>query len=119
MNRETMRNKLRETASLYPNHTNQMGFGVLNFGNFYNSVLNTSDLVKKNAVAVFPNPVKNILNIASENEVLSLEVYDHLGRLITKVNHQKSVKVESFIKGVYYLKIQTKDRAYYEKFIKE
>ncbi|MCS3869147.1 hypothetical protein J3D55_002063 [Chryseobacterium ginsenosidimutans] len=119
MNRDLMRNRLRETASLYPNHTDQMGFGILNFGNFYNNVLNTSELVKKNNIAIFPNPVKNILNIASESDVLSLEVYDNLGRLITKVNNQKSVKVEDFAKGVYYLKIQTKDKIYYEKFIKE
>ncbi|WP_449398687.1 S8 family peptidase [Chryseobacterium wanjuense] len=119
MNRDLMRDKLRQTASLYPNHTDQMGFGILNFGNLYNNVLNTSDLVKKNNVSIFPNPVKNIMNIATESEVLSLEVYDNLGRLITKVKDQKSVKVEDFAKGVYYLKIQTKDKIYYEKFIKE
>jgi len=119
MNRDLMRNKLRESASLYPSHTDQMGFGILNFGNFYNSVLNTSDLVRKNSVAIFPNPVKNILKIASESEVIDVEVYDNLGRLITKVNNQKSVKVENFAKGVYYLKIQTRDKIYYEKFIKE
>lgn len=119
MNRDLMRTRLRETASLYPNHTDQMGFGILNFGKFYNNVLGTSELVKKNNVAIFPNPVKNILNVASESEVLSLEIYDNLGRLITKVKDRKSVKVEDFAKGVYYLKIQTKDQVYYEKFIKE
>lgn len=119
MNRDLMRNKLRQTASLYPGHTDQMGFGILNFGSLYNSVLNTSELVKKQQLAIFPNPVKNILNIATEAEVISLEIYDNLGRLITKINNQKSVKVEDFAKGVYYLKIQTKDKIYYEKFIKE
>jgi serine protease AprX len=119
MNRDLMRDKLRQTASLYPNHTDQMGFGILNFGNLYNSVLNTSELVKNKKLAIFPNPVKNILNIATEAEVISLEIYDNLGRLITKINHQKSVKVDDFAKGVYYLKIQTKDKMYYEKFIKE
>jgi hypothetical protein len=119
MNRDLMRNRLRETASLYPSHTDQMGFGILNFGKFYNNVLATSELVKKEKIAIFPNPVKNILNIASEGEVSSLEIYDNLGRLINKVNNQKSVKVEDFAKGIYYLKIQTKDKVYYEKFIKE
>ncbi len=119
MNRDLMRNRLRQTASLYPNHTDQMGFGILNFGMLYNNVLSTSDLVTKNNIAIFPNPVKSILNVASETEVLALEVYDNLGRLITKVSNQQSVKVEDFPKGVYYLKIRTKDKAYYEKFIKE
>lgn len=119
MNRDLMRNKLRQTASLYPSNTTQMGYGILNFGSLYTSVLNTSELVKKHKVAIFPNPVKSILNIASESDVASLEIYDNLGRLIRKANDQKSIKVEDFPKGTYYLKIQTKAQVYYEKFIKE
>jgi len=119
MSRDLMRTKLRQTASLYPNHTDQMGFGILNFGNLYNSVLNTSELVKKDKLAIFPNPVKSILNIASEGNVLSLEIFDNLGRSIIKAKNKKSVNVEDFPKGTYYLKIQTEDKMYYEKFIKE
>ncbi|WP_294247357.1 S8/S53 family peptidase [uncultured Chryseobacterium sp.] len=119
MNRDMMRNRLRETASLYPAYTDQMGFGILNFGNFYNTTLNTSETVKKNELAIFPNPVKNILNIATEKQVVSLEIYDHLGRLITGMKDRKSIPVDDFAKGVYYLKILTKDKVYYEKFIKE
>lgn len=119
MDREQMRTKLRQTASLYPAHSDQTGFGILNFGSLYNIVLNTSEMVKKENFSIFPNPAKNILNIASEQEVLSLEIYDNLGRLIRKSNHQKSIKVEDFAKGTYYLKIQLKDKVYYEKFLKE
>ncbi|MFP3832002.1 S8 family peptidase [Chryseobacterium sp. SIMBA_028] len=119
MNREQIRIKLRQTASLFPNHTDQMGFGILNFGSLFNTVLNTSEIVKKEKFAIFPNPTKNILTIASEFEVKSLEIYDNLGRLIRKVNSQKSVKVDDFAKGTYYLKIQTSDKVYYEKFLKE
>ncbi|MCW3162827.1 S8 family peptidase [Chryseobacterium oryctis] len=119
MNRDTMKNRLRQTASLYPSYTDQMGYGILNFGSFYNQVLNTSDLVKKQKLSIFPNPVSNILNIATESEVLSLEIHDNLGRLITKNINEKSIEVDYFPKGVYYLKVQTKDKVYYEKFIKE
>lgn len=119
MNRDLMKNRLRQTASLYPGHTDQMGYGILNFGNFYNGTLNTSETVKRKKIALFPNPVKTILNVASENEILSLEIYDNLGKLIMKNTHQSSIRVEDFPKGTYYLKIQTKDIVYYEKFIKE
>lgn len=119
MNRDLMKTRLRQTASLFPNHTDQMGYGILNFGNLYNSVLNTSELVKKDKIALFPNPVKTILNIATEGDVSSLEIYDNLGRFILKSLHQKSVNVEDFAKGTYYLKIQVKDQVYYEKFLKE
>ncbi|WP_326983029.1 S8 family peptidase [Chryseobacterium sp. MYb264] len=119
MNRDQMRNRLHETSSLYPNHTDQMGYGILNFGNFYNAVLNTSELVKKDKLTLFPNPVKNMLNIASEGDIISLEIYDNLGRLVKKSKNEKSIKVDYFQNGVYYLKVQTKDKVYYEKFIKE
>jgi hypothetical protein len=119
MNRDLMKNKLRQTASIYPSHTDQMGYGILNFGSFYNSVLNTSELVKKNSIAIFPNPVTDILNIASEQDVLSLELYDNLGRIVGHSKKQKSIKVQHLPKGTYYLKIQTKEKMYYEKFIKE
>ncbi|WP_262706967.1 T9SS type A sorting domain-containing protein [Chryseobacterium bernardetii] len=59
------------------------------------------------------------MNIASESEVNSLEIYDNLGRLIRKESKQKSVKVDDLSKGVYFLKIISKDKFYYEKFIKE
>lgn len=119
MNRDQMRTKLRQTASLYPAHTDQMGYGILNFGNVYNQTLNTSEIVKKEKFAIFPNPVKNILNIASEGDIQSLEVYDNLGKLIRKNTGLKSIKVEDFPKGTYYLKIQMKDQVFYEKFLKE
>ncbi|MBO9693560.1 MULTISPECIES: S8/S53 family peptidase [unclassified Chryseobacterium] len=119
MDREQMRTKLRQTASLYPSHSDQTGYGILNFGSLYNLVLNTSEMVKKEKLSIFPNPVKSILNIASEQEILSLEIYDNLGRLIRTSNRQKSIKVEDFAKGTYYLKIQVKDKVFYEKFLKE
>lgn len=119
MSREVMKTKLRQTASLFPNTNSQMGYGILNFGSLYNSVLNTSELVKRNQISVFPNPVQSILNIATESAVSSLEIYDNLGRIILKVQNQKSINVQDFSKGTYYLKIQVKDKVYYEKFLKD
>ncbi|MCL8537559.1 S8 family peptidase [Chryseobacterium gallinarum] len=119
MNRDQIRLKLRQTASLYPNHTDQIGYGILNFGSLYSSVLDTSEALKKEKFSIFPNPVKNVLNITSKNEIKTLEVYDNLGRLIRKNSNQKSMSVADFSKGTYYLKIQAKDKIYYEKFIKE
>ncbi|KQT17973.1 serine protease [Chryseobacterium sp. Leaf404] len=119
MNRDTMRNSLRSSASLAPSHTDQMGYGILNFGSLFNAVLNTSELVQKNKISIFPNPVKDILNIVSEKEILSVQIYDNLGRIITTEKNKKSFKVSDFAKGTYYLKIQTKDDVFYGKFLKE
>ncbi|MCY0977400.1 S8 family serine peptidase [Chryseobacterium wangxinyae] len=118
MSRDLMKTKLRQTASLYPNTNNQTGYGILNFGSLYNSVLNTSELVKRNQISVFPNPVQSILSIATEGEVSSLEVFDNLGRSVLKSKNQKSINVQDFASGTYYLKVQVKDHVYYEKFLK-
>jgi len=118
MNRDNMRNSLRATASLAPTYTNQMGYGILNFGSLFNATLSTSDLVKKNQFAIFPNPVKDILNIASEKDVISVQVFDNLGRSILTEKNKKSIKVSDFQNGTYYLKIQTKEGTFYEKFLK-
>ena len=119
ISREVLKTRLRQTASLYPNTTDQMGYGILNFGSVYNSVLNTSEMVKKDKIAIFPNPVQSILNVATEGEVSSLQVYDNLERSVLQSKNKKSVNVQDFAKGTYYLKIQTKDKVYYEKFLKE
>ncbi|MBV8325294.1 S8 family peptidase [Chryseobacterium sp.] len=120
MNRDQIMIKLRQTASLYPNHTDQMGYGILNFGSLYNNaVLGTSETAKTEGIKIYPNPVTNILSIQSEYDIKSLEIYDNLGRLIRKNSQQKAVHVENLSKGIYYLKIQIKDKIYYEKFIKE
>nr|WP_315029841.1 S8 family peptidase [uncultured Chryseobacterium sp.] len=119
MNRELIRTKLRQTASLYPGHNNQMGYGILNFGSIYSNVLNTSEIIKKEKFSIFPNPVKNVLSIVSEYEVKSSEIYDNLGRLIRKNSSEKSIHLSGFPKGTYYLKVQIKDKVYYDKFIKE
>lgn len=119
MNRNLMKTRLRQTASLYPNTNNQIGYGILNFGNFYNTVLSSSELVKKETIALFPNPTSSILNIATEKEVLSVEVYDNLGKLLFTQKKQNSIKVEDFPNGTYYLKIQTQNKIYYEKFLKK
>ncbi|WP_407405246.1 S8 family peptidase [Chryseobacterium sp.] len=119
LNRNQMKTRLCQTASLYPNTNNQIGYGILNFGNFYNTVLSSSELVKKETIALFPNPTSSILNIATEKEVVTVEVYDNLGKLLFTEKKQKSIKVEDFPIGTYYLKIQTQDNIYYEKFMKK
>ncbi|MCJ7935555.1 MAG: S8 family peptidase [Chryseobacterium sp.] len=118
MSREQIKLKLRQSASLYPNHTDQMGYGILNFGSVLNT-LRVSETVKKVMVTVYPNPVKNILNVASDSEIKTLEIYDNLGRLIRKNMNQTSINVKDFAKGTYYLKIQANDKVYFEKFIKD
>lgn len=115
--REEIKTKLRQNASLYPNPTDQMGYGILNFYKTYQSYLGVND-VKKVQVKIYPNPAKDILNITSEKPIKSIEIYDVLGRLI-KTETKNNINVSQLSKGNYLIKIKTGDQELIEKFIKE
>lgn len=114
---EEVKNQLRQTASLYPNYTDPMGYGILNFGKALTH-LSASDVSLKNNLKIYPVPAKNIVNISTDEKIFSIEVYDALGRIIRK-EQQKSFSVENLSKGMYYLKIITEKNSYIEKFVKE
>ena len=46
-NRELLKNSLRQTASLYPNYTEQIGYGILNFGQVLSSFQKQMSLIHK------------------------------------------------------------------------
>ncbi|MBC7440379.1 MAG: T9SS type A sorting domain-containing protein [Flavobacterium sp.] len=59
---------------------------------------------------IFPNPIKDVLNIKSEIVILKTEIYDVNGKLIfDKIQNQENVilNVDSFPVGIYLLKVST------------
>lgn len=120
MSRSLMRDKLRQTASLYPNHDNQMGYGILNFGSFLQqNTLATTENYVQSQIQIFPNPTKNFINIKSQDKIEFSEIYDNLGRLILKNKSEDLISIESLLKGTYYLKIKTKNGQTFHKIVKE
>ncbi|PZU80905.1 MAG: serine protease [Chryseobacterium sp.] len=117
ISREEIKNKLRQNASLYPNTSAQMGYGILNFYKTYQSYLGVNDITKVQ-VKVYPNPVKDFINITSDSKINSVEIYDYLGRLI-KTDSSNKINISQFSKGNYLLKIKTSSGQTIEKFIKE
>lgn len=119
-NRETIKNKLRETASLYPNSDPQIGYGILNFGNALNSFLSASDVYLENSVKIFPVPASKEINIEGIKNTKSISIYNSLGQLIKNENGNfKKINIESLTKGIYYLKINIENSTVIKKFIKE
>ena len=105
MDRNIMRNHLRETSSLYPNHTDQMGYGILNFGNLYQT-LSTKEYSVQEHLKIFPNPSQDFVQVMSKNKVDQLDLYDELGRWILGNKNTHIINLSPLEKGVYYLKIQ-------------
>ena len=74
-------------------------------------------------IKIFPNPVINNLNIEiSESEIKSAEITDVTGRVILSASLSQginNINVSDLIKGVYILHLQTKDKHFFKRMIKE
>ena len=117
ISREEIKSKLRQNASLYPNPSAQMGYGILNFYKTYQSYLGVDEL-KKMKVNIYPNPAKSTIHISSDKPIQSIAIYDMLGKLI-RTETQNTINVSPLAKGNYLLKIKIGDQDLVEKFIKE
>ncbi|WP_312767294.1 PKD domain-containing protein [Epilithonimonas sp.] len=76
----------------------------------------------KQSVSVYPVPTHGELNIDSDSEILSVEVHDAVGRILQKKHFAPSKRVKFTInngKGIYFLKIMTKQGVVNQKIIKE
>lgn len=83
-------------------------------------ILSNSDFTMSNTISLWPNPVKEILNINSLNEdiISAITIYDIQGKLIIESSNN-SINVDSLSNGVYIVKISTNKGEYTKKFIKE
>ena len=120
-NRETIKNKLRETASLSSNPNDRLGYGILNFSNALTAINTTMGVenIKKSTINIYPNPVKSILNIKTDDKIKTIELYDEIGRKVKNLSKSNVINLENLSKGIYYLKIQSEKSSSVEKIIKE
>lgn len=73
----------------------------------------------KNDMSIYPNPVKDILNIQSKDEVTKAEIYDAAGRIINTTGvTNNAVDVSELSNGNYIIRIFTKNKSLMLKFIK-
>lgn len=85
-----------------------------------NTVLATSEISKDNSnIIIYPNPVKDVLNIQSKHEIVKAEIYDTTGRILNSASVKgNSINVSELTKGNYIIKLSTKDKSFTQKFIK-
>ena len=79
------------------------------------------DMVEKVDVSVFPNPVKDILNITGTTEVVSIDVFDVLGKKVMSFNELTSgaINISPLAKGIYIAKLNTEFSSKTVKIVKE
>ena len=73
---------------------------------YNNNALSVSDFSQNNLqVVLYPNPVKDVLNIESETELKSVEIYNIQGQKV-KNSNQKQTNVSDLASGIYMVRIQ-------------
>lgn len=83
--------------------------------------LSISNHTTNNTVSFYPNPVKEVLVINSNNTVVNLlEVYDINGRKVLAINHpQTHISLNGLDQGVYIVKAHSDQKTFTKKLIKQ
>ena len=110
---------VRESASLYNNPTNEMGYGIPNFQLAFNSLDSTENNFLQ--LKIYPNPVQNKFFFANRGtEKIQLELYNLLGQLIFKrENISSEVDISHLSSGIYIAKLQSNQQEKTIKIIKQ
>ena len=87
----------------------------------YTAALSTIDVVK-NSINVYPNPVKNVLNLSHSESIQSVEIFNTLGQsvLTAEINNSKAaINISQLAIGNYIVKAKTPNGIENIKIIKE
>ena len=94
----------------------------INFNTNCDSVLNTTIAsIDKKDIHIFPNPVKDFLQIKSSDNIKSIQLFDMQGRIIINQNYnQNLIKLDlsANTNGNYLIKIKTDKTEFTKKIIK-
>jgi len=71
--------------------------------------------------SISPNPVKDVINIQSEDQNLNYTIFNLNGQVLldNKLNNSRTITVNSLIKGMYLLQLKSEKRKTIQKFIVE
>ncbi|WP_288954555.1 fibronectin type III domain-containing protein [uncultured Polaribacter sp.] len=74
--------------------------------------------LSNNVVSFYPNPVNDVVNIKLD-ESFKAKLFDINGKLILEVNNKKQIDISFLTSGMYFLKIESEDKIYSGKILKE
>lgn len=79
--------------------------------------LSTNDF-DKSKVSVYPNPVKDELNIETEYNVETVQVFDLTGKTVLTLKGSSNLNVSQLTNGVYILRVTTDNGVLTQKLVK-
>lgn len=101
----TLRQNVRESAHLFNNPTDQMGYGIPDFSEAYEACLGTEEF-DLNTITIYPNPTSGIVQIDSKFPIKQLQLISFSGAFIRKLPATNQLNISELPKGIYILKIQ-------------
>ena len=117
---------IRESASMFDNPTDKMGYGIPNFEDAYNALIELSieDEMLENNFAIYPNPVTTQVNISFPKDYSEaiFTIYNVLGEQVkqSRISSQNNqVDVSYMSAGVYIVTIQSGNKKTSFKLIKK
>ncbi len=116
---------VRESASQYNNPSYNMGYGIPNFGQALNALiqLNVEQQMQEKLFAVYPNPVNTEINISFPKNAEQAEfvLYNVLGEIVLKTRIspiKNKLDVSGLVSGMYIASITSDNRTTSFKIIK-
>lgn len=103
-----LREKVRESASLYENPENQMGYGIPDFSWAYDACLGVLD-VDEQKVIIYPNPTYDSVEILSKIAIKNIELFTINGQKVREFKVDSKLDLTDLSKGIYVLNIQLFD----------
>lgn len=74
--------------------------------------------ITKASFSIYPNPVSDMLKVKSDDKIVSINIFDFSGKLVSSKANANEINVSQLTKGNYVVQIVTNQKTYTEKFIK-
>lgn len=76
------------------------------------------NIIETKEITVFPNPTKEYLNIASDEKIGMVQIYDMAGRKILEETGTKKISVANLPSGIYQISVVMDKKIYKQRFVK-
>lgn len=70
-------------------------------------------------INIYPNPVKDILNVESSDRIYKINIYNITGRLIKSIDNKSQIDMSNQPNGMYLLKVTTEKGDFLNKILKK
>ncbi len=96
---------------------NERGGLSIFYGTSDNSI--SVNEIQKNELSIYPNPAKELINVKSNELILTYEVIDTFGKTVISGGQTNQIQINKLAQGIYLIKIHTPSQTMIRKFIKE